>query len=284
MRIVRLLGLILGTGTGVITWSPAVEGQQADVAIQMGQAVDEAGNGHAAITLSPSIAWSGESAAAAVNGQITALGSTSLLGAVSSSSRVQVLAPGPISFLLGGDAVAMASDAGYRGGAAVVTPLARVVVRRVGVEVGPYLGTGASRLGTRVSTGGALFGLLTPGGGSAGETHYRSETGWTAQGWAERGPAWVRIGRRASSSGEASWEEWNVESGAALQPFTFRVTSGAREGSLNELAYAGAVTVQVSDRMAVGVEGGRSLSSTLLGQPGGTYGTVGASWSIGGAR
>ena len=283
MQSYRVIGLMLGIGAGVAS-TPAVEAQHASLAVHVGQAVDEAGNGHAAITLSPSVEWSGQSAAAAVRGQITALESASVMGAVSGSSRVQLLLAGPISLLLSGEALAVASEAGYRGGAAVLAPLARVAVGPVGVEVGPHFGTGVRRVGSRVGPDGALAGLLVPRGGSVGETQYRSETGWTADGWVERGPVWVRIGRRALSSGEHSWEEWNVESGAVLRPFTLRVRSGAREGSLSELSYGGRVTAQVSERMALSVEGGRSFSSTLLGQPGGTYGTVGASWSVGGAR
>lgn len=284
MRRFRVPGLIIGTAVGMATWSPAVEAQQGSLAVQMGQAVDEAGNAHAALTVSPTLRWIGESAAVAVGGQITALGSASFLGAVSGSSRVQAMAAGPVSLVVGAEAVGVGSEAGYRAGAAVLTPVARLAVRRVGLEVGPYIGTGASRLGTRIHRGGGLAGLLDSRGTSTGETHYRSEIGWTAEGWAEHGPAWVRVGRRESSSGERSWEEWNVESGVAVQPFTVRVRSGARQGSLNELSFAAGLTVQVSERMAVGVEGGRTLSSTLLSQPGGTYGTVGASWSIGGAQ
>lgn len=284
MRGSTILGLILGMQAGVATGAAPIEAQQINVAVHMGQAVDEAGNGHAGVTLSPTLAWSGANAVAALSGQVTALASLAVIGTVSGGSRVQAVAAGPLSILVGAEAMAVASEGGYRAGAAVLRPVARIAAGGFGLEVGPQLGSGGSRIGTRTNGSGALTGLLDRPISSAGETHYRVEGGWSVDGWASRGPAWVRIGRRALTSGDHSWEEWNVESGAALEPFTVTIRSGVRDGYHDELFFAGAASVQVSDRVAVALEGGRSPSSTLLGHAGGTYGTVGASWSIGGTR
>lgn len=268
------IGTLTAACAALLFAAAPAAGQEAQLGVYAGRAVDELGRSHGAVTLSPSLGWTDARSAFRVGGQASLFETGGLFGAVGAEARSTVGSAGPFAAGVEATGWLAASDAGYRSASGSVRPLARLSGAGWGVDAGPRF-----RVGREQAVAGApeARGLLpVPGAGDATPAApWRQQRALEVGGWARQGWLRLRVDWQAAAAEGLRWREWGSEVAVETGAAAVTLRSGARTGEVEERWISGSAAWWLTPNAGLLAEAGRTPSDPLTRRPGGNYAGVG---------
>lgn len=276
--IMAAVGMVAGAVPG------AVEGQQARLAVQAGQASDESGATRTGLSVTPSFQWQDDEMALRVMGQGTLFREGGALGVAGVDMRAVGASLGPATLVLGAEAVAAASDAGHAVVSGALTPELRVVRSGWGVAAGPFLGSTAERLGERKPAAGTPLLPFWPEQkpAEAQTTRWRPVAGARAAAWMGSGPAALRVGWSGLGSEGVRWNDWTAEGTLDFGVAALGAEVGRRFAGQGEQWASATAAVTIAGPLTAVGRAGSYPSDPLTGRAGGRFASVGLALQVNG--